>query len=115
MARPRLASTAWRCSTDAIVSTSSPNPWARGSSGRGQGRTLSRARRPAVWSAPSRSEGFRLEDDNFNFSRTYEIWFADIAERGLNLIVTAESDLAFGRALIRLTRVRDFEGRVLLR
>jgi len=57
--------------------------------------------------------GFRTGDENFNFNRVYDGWFADVLNVGVNMIVRVESEMAFGRAAIRLTDIRDFDGRSL--
>lgn len=59
--------------------------------------------------------GFKTNDDNLDFNRTFETWFADPLGVGLQMIVELESDLAFGHATVRLTEIEDFEGRRLWR
>ncbi|MCZ6603602.1 MAG: DUF3108 domain-containing protein [Alphaproteobacteria bacterium] len=57
--------------------------------------------------------GFKSGDDNFNFNRSYQTWFADVTGTGAQAIVFMEADFKFGHATIALTQVRNFEGQPL--
>lgn len=59
--------------------------------------------------------GFKTSNDDFSFDKTYEMWFADPLNNGMQIITSMESDISFGRARVALTGIKNFQGQPLYR